>query len=1025
MTKISLAGIWNYRFDLEDQGLDQSWYQDMFLNHAFQLPGTTSTNKVGQPVDPAKFKQLTKASVTTHQERYPYLGVLWLQKQMTVDVQFAPDQDVILNFERILGQSTVWINETMLGSQNSLSTPHYYVVSPSLIKRGEPLTITVRIDNRVHQHLGELASGYSLHTQGLWAGIVGELTLAQAPINCQLFYDQAKQLLEVVVATGKQPVQVVICDQAKNRYIAEPDSYEYQAETTHYQFDVSKLDIWYAAKPNHYQVQISMGKHTIYKTFGRLDLSADTNYIYQANKRLFLRGTLDCAIFPKTGYPTMDQEGWQVIFTKIKGHGLNHVRFHSWCPPKAAFLAADYLGLYLMVEAPIWLDEWFNNKVGDAREHYAFITNEVSRILASYGHHPSFSFFSIGNELAGDFKFLAELIQELPFKEHQILTTITANTTNRKRTFYERADHFFIGVEYQGKGLRGNRFLDQMVEGTALDYQMAAEHVPLPVITHEIGQYASYPVLDVIEKYDGAMVPTNLLSIQHDLREKQLTPFADQYVTASLKLARDLYKAEIEAVQRSNAVSGYQLLGLQDYPGQNTATVGLLDSFWQDKQAGLTDMMKEFCNDVVPIIELERRIFLKQETISCRLAVRNDLFESLNQARVTMTITHDQTVLFQDQFTATLNQGNYQVIKELSVSIMAQLNNDAYLSMCTLELCIEANKQSYCNHWQIWVADQSTFCHGHTRLFVDDWASPALEAALERGERCLLQVNPTLTKNVKAGHFFPVFWSPVFFDSKDDCGVSIANQHPLFQTFETDDYGSFQWKSLLEGGCSFATHQLTSIISPVPNFYNHDQRSYLLEVKVGTGKLMISGFDIDRGQKPEEQAFRSALLDYLDSDAFEPIQQLDWQAVKQLIPSDQDHAVTQGLSSDLAYRKPAWADIERSTQLSADRGNDGIHDTYWTTPAQTDGHWWCVDLGQTAHFEQIVIYPLDGEETTLTITVSEDGEYWSKHADSTKPGLEHVINKQGYGRFVKIHYHHPLNIAAGQISCQVFQQRVR
>ena len=66
---------------------------------------------------------------------------------------------------------------------------------------------------------------------------------------------------------------------------------------------------------------------------------------FEINGRpIFLRGTLECAIFPRTGYPSTSTKEWTRIFSTIKAHGLNHVRFHSWCPPEAAFIAADKVG---------------------------------------------------------------------------------------------------------------------------------------------------------------------------------------------------------------------------------------------------------------------------------------------------------------------------------------------------------------------------------------------------------------------------------------------------------------------------------------------------------------------------------------------------------------------------------------------------------------------------------------------------------------------------------------------------------
>jgi hypothetical protein len=50
------------------------------------------------------------------------------------------------------------------------------------------------------------------------------------------------------------------------------------------------------------------------------------------------------ANFAKDGVPWMEKEEWLRVFRMLKeGDGVNAVRFHTWCPPEAAFQAADEL----------------------------------------------------------------------------------------------------------------------------------------------------------------------------------------------------------------------------------------------------------------------------------------------------------------------------------------------------------------------------------------------------------------------------------------------------------------------------------------------------------------------------------------------------------------------------------------------------------------------------------------------------------------------------------------------------------
>ena len=50
-------------------------------------------------------------------------------------------------------------------------------------------------------------------------------------------------------------------------------------------------------------------------------------------RTIYLRGDVEFAVFPKTGYPATDVPSWRRICQTIKAYGLNHLRFHSWTPP--------------------------------------------------------------------------------------------------------------------------------------------------------------------------------------------------------------------------------------------------------------------------------------------------------------------------------------------------------------------------------------------------------------------------------------------------------------------------------------------------------------------------------------------------------------------------------------------------------------------------------------------------------------------------------------------------------------------
>ena len=134
--------------------------------------------------------------------------------------------------------------------------------------------------------------------------------------------------------------------------------------------------------------------------FGMREFKTDGTRFQINGRPVFLRGTTECCIFPLTGYPPSDVKSWERVLQTCKDYGLNHVRFHSFCPPEAAFIAADKLGIYFHIECSSWANQ--GTSIGDGGKVDKFIYEEGDRIIKEYGNHPSFCMLAYGNEPAGD-----------------------------------------------------------------------------------------------------------------------------------------------------------------------------------------------------------------------------------------------------------------------------------------------------------------------------------------------------------------------------------------------------------------------------------------------------------------------------------------------------------------------------------------------------------------------------------------------------------------------------------------------
>src|SRR6185312_4541162 len=130
-------------------------------------------------------------------------------------------------------------------------------------------------------------------------------------------------------------------------------------------------------------------------TFGLREIGRRDRDLRLNGQPLNLRLTHFGGDFPLTGYPPTDVESWKRIIAVCKAYGLNGMRFHSWCPPEAAFTAADELGFYLQPECGMWAP--FN----PGSVYSKFLEEETPRILRAFGNPPSFILLSPSNEPAG------------------------------------------------------------------------------------------------------------------------------------------------------------------------------------------------------------------------------------------------------------------------------------------------------------------------------------------------------------------------------------------------------------------------------------------------------------------------------------------------------------------------------------------------------------------------------------------------------------------------------------------------
>ncbi len=900
-TVISLGGIWNFQLDSTDVGVRKNWFENE-LTGSIKLPGTT--DDAGYGIPNKLTPKLEKPQVLRLTRKNSYLGAAWYQKKVVIPTNWK-GKNVKLKLGRVIWETQVWVDGKPGGMQESLVTPHYYDLS-KLLTPGEHI-LTIRVDNRkkYQTSVRELAHSYTNETQIIWNGIIGEINLtAFDPIfvsNIQVYPDVENKNCRVVVKTlnsTDKPVNgklnLVVNQKNGSKRLPEitkeitiaPGEHEFE-ETYSMGREVK---LWDEFNPNLYQLTagVSVAGFTDSKStvFGMRQITNRDAKLQINGRRIFVRGTLECCIFPLTGYPPMTEDGWRKVFSTAREWSLNQLRFHSWCPPEAAFAVADEMGFYLQVELPVWTLD-----IGTDLPTVAFLKAEANRIIQEYGNHPSFAFWALGNELQGDFNVLESILLDLKHRDNRHLYTTTAYTFEKGHGQWPEPNDDYFTTQITKKGwVRGQGLFDTEVPSFDKIYSESVEGLPVPLITHEIGQYAIFPNLKEIGKYTGVLEPLNFMAVRDDMTRKGLISRADDYVMATGKFAKILYKEEIERAIKSDGLSGYQLLDLHDFPGQGTALVGLLDAFWDSKGIISSAEYQEFSSPVVPLANFPKAVYLNNEDFNAILAIANYSDQPMENQTVLWELSSSDSS-FQKKGTITVTK------------ISIGTNSDLGQITCSLgdlkkavKLNLHLRMKTYSNNWDIWVyPEQLKTDLGeviYTRNFIE------ASTALNEGRKVLY--NPEFSKiNGLEGKFVPVFWSPVHFPNQaGTMGLLCDPNHPAYKDFPTDFHSNWQWWDLCKQSRVISLNSIpgaSPILIDIDNFNRNSSLASIFEAKVGKGKLLFCTMDLANNieNRLVAKQLLYSLTKYMNRNNFSPTGDVSQLELKTLV-SDSESKISSG-----------------------------------------------------------------------------------------------------------------------------------
>lgn len=880
---LSLKGIWRFKEDPVDAGITEKWYIQQ-LPGSIRLPGSMTENRKGADVtlnmkwtgsiydsswyfnpEMAKYRQPgnLKFPFWLTPLKY-YIGAAWYQQDVTIPASWK-QRHICLILERPHWETTVWIDDQPAGKENSLSTAHVYDLS-ALLTPGKH-TISVRIDNRIKEiNVGPDSHSITDHTQGNWNGMVGKLQLtAESKVwleDVQVYPDVAHQLARVSIRIKNGTSGKILLKTQEGVPL----------ETT---FNTNNIEINYPMGPNVqlwdefnpalYRLTVTVipdnGERTAKLVqFGMREFNADGKRFTINGRPAFLRGTVENCVFPLTGYPPMNEKEWLRIFKIAKSFGLNHMRFHSWCPPEAAFNAADKTGFYLQPEGPSWANH--GTSLGDGLPVDQYIYDETNRIVTAYGNHPSFCMLAYGNEPRGgkQVEYLNKFVDYWKAKDPRRL--YTGASVGNSWPWVPESE--FI-VKAGPRGLRWSQ-----LPGTAFDYYDKIKEQKVPYITHEMGQWCVFPDFKEIKKYSGVFRARNFELFKQNLTDHHMGNQANDFLMASGKLQVLCYKAEIEACLRTPGLAGFQLLSLNDYPGQGTALVGVLDPFWDEKGYVTAAEFSRFCSPTVLLAKLDRMVYQNSDTLNVPVVITHFGKTPLLQSTPVWRIKNQQGTI--------IAQGALRV-RDIPIGENTDLGSihfplSAISKAAALQLEVTLDKTS--NSWPLWVYPSIT--PDATGIYICDTLDTKAQQQLEAGGKVLLLAAGKVQQGKEViQSFTPVFWNTSWFKMRPPhtLGFVCDSAHPVFHDFPTESHSNYQWWELVNDAqvmdLSDFPASLHPLLQNIDTWFLNRRLSMLLEVKAGKGRLMITSLDLTNEHHFVAKQLRFSLLRYMQSTAFNPV----------------------------------------------------------------------------------------------------------------------------------------------------------
>ncbi len=904
MQKTDLSGIWRCKIP--------------GMSGEMRIPGTLDEAGIGFPDDPKKQWQIDEVRrigfyrdgdpiVTRLTRKVSYEGMARITR--TVSWQPVSGMRYLVHVERARHlRLTVNGKEAPILEEGGISAPWRFEITGLITGEDE---FTFLSDNSMPGWPRDAivySSAASDETQTNWNGLLGDVYIgAMGDCFCSSLCVYPKgDFLTVIArieASTPRAAEFRLSSPALCKTPLSAQTVSLKQGSNEIRFEnlpvSSRAGRWDLGKGTLYEMHLT-GDAEADVRFGLRDFRASEGALTLNGRRFFLRGEANCAVFPETGYCPMTVPEWKKILRKYRAYGVNCMRFHSHCPPEAAFAAADELGMLMQPELP----HWDPHDAFGSEESRAFYQAEAQRILRMLANHPSFVMLTFGNELhthESGTRFAEQLLDLCRKWDPTRLYANGSNFCYGQRGADPHSD-FYTSSTCKHEEMRATHagpsgWLNDPEADVTATYDSAADFVQRstasrtsessssaggsqPLFSFEVGQYETLPDFQEIRLFRGVTAPENFRHIRKKVKEKGLADDWQRRVEATGELALRCYRAEIEAAMATEGYSGISLLGLQDFPGQGTALIGMMNTHLQPKPYDFAkpERFEAFFRDVLPLALIPRFTWNDGDAIPITFLMANYGKEDLRGIPRVYLKPFSGPASIHTRNIISVPHGSLTSLKPFRITA-----NTKKPEKQTLELEFGDHR----NRYDLWVYPRVEPECPRTIYECRRLDEKAMEI-LSSGGRVYLAPDSTeeaLPHSVPS-HFSTDFWSVCTFPQQSGTmGQLIDAEHPMFQRFPTDFHTDWQWRPMACQRAFLLPRRIRSIVEVMDSYAFLRPLSQLFEARCGKGRILVSSMGLHELQEhPEARALQYAIYRYMQSAAFRPEQELSAEFIRQLVP---------------------------------------------------------------------------------------------------------------------------------------------